>query len=163
MSPKGVWDGSKNFECVVKGYADSTYASDPDTRHSIGGRSVFLNYAPVSMKSSQQTTMTLSSAESELMSGTSCAQDMLCTCHILESMGLKVQKPMILYIDNRGSVELANNWTVGGHIRHIKVRQYFLRKLKEQNVILTRWVSGDNMCSDYLTKNLPGAVFERHI
>ena len=97
------------------------------------------------------------------MSGTSCAQDMLYTCRILESLGLKVQKPMILYVDNRGAVELANNWTVGGQTRHIEVRQYFLRELKEQNVILTRWISGDNMCSDYLTKNLPGAVFERHI
>ena len=163
LAPNGVWDGSKDFEFIVKGYADSTYASDPDTRLSVGGRSVFLNDAPVSVKSSQQTTMTLSSAESELMSGTSCAQDMLYTCRILESLGLKVQKPMILYVDNRGAVELANNWTVGGRTRHIEVRQYFLRELKEQNVILTRWISGDNMCSDYLTKNLPGAVFEQHI
>ena len=59
LAPKGTWDGSKDYEFVVKGYADSTYASDPDTRLSIGGRSVFLNDAPVSVKSSKQTTMTL--------------------------------------------------------------------------------------------------------
>ena len=70
---------------------------------------------------------------------------------------------MILHVDNKGAVELANNWTVGGRTRHIEVRQYFLRELKEQNMILTRWIPGDSMCSDYLTKNLPGALFERHI
>ena len=79
LAPKGIWDGSKDFEFEAKGYSDSTHASDPDTRLSIRGRSMFLNDVPVSIKSSQQTTMTLLSAESELMSGTSCAQDMLCT------------------------------------------------------------------------------------
>ena len=43
LAPKGVWDGSKDFEFEVKGYSDSTCASDPDTRLSIGGRLVFLN------------------------------------------------------------------------------------------------------------------------
>ena len=88
---------------------------------------------------------------------------MLCTYQILESLGLKVKLPMILCIDNKGAVELANNWTVGGRTRHIEVRQYFLRELKEQNVILARRISGENMCSDFLTKNLPGSLFERHI
>ena len=122
-----------------------------------------MNDTPVSIESSQQPTMMLLSAESELMSGTSCAQDMLYTYQILESLGLKLKLSMILCIDNKGAVELANNWTAGGCTRHIEVRQYFLRELKEQNIILTRWISGENMCSDFLTKNLPGALFERHI
>ena len=79
LAPKGAWDGSEAFEFEVEGYSDSTYASDPDIELSIGGRSVFLNDAPASIKSSQQTAMALLSAESELMSGTSCAHDMLCT------------------------------------------------------------------------------------
>ena len=32
---------------------------------------------------------------------------------------------MILHIDNRGAEELSTNWTVGGHTRHVEVRQHF--------------------------------------
>jgi hypothetical protein len=69
---------------------------------------------------------TLSTAEAELVSGTQCAQDMLFVMRVLESIGLKVKKPAILQFDNKGAVDLANNWSIGGRTRHIEVRQYFL-------------------------------------
>ena len=39
---------------------------------------------------------------------------MLFTMRVLESIGLKVKKPMILKVDNKGTKDLANNWIVGG-------------------------------------------------
>eukprot|EP00957_Ditylum_brightwellii_P079172 6021422-Ditylum_brightwellii.AAC.1 len=44
-----------------------------------------------------------------------------CKC-ILESMGLKVELPMVLYIDNSGAVNLASNWSAGGLTRHMETR-----------------------------------------
>jgi hypothetical protein len=81
---------------------------------------------------------------------------------VLESIGLKVQKPMILQIDNKGAVDLANNWSIGGRTRHIEVRQYFLRDLKMEGTILTKWLSGSEMSSDLFTKNLARPLFEQH-
>jgi hypothetical protein len=40
---------------------------------------------------------------------------------ILKSMGLCVKKPMILYLDNKGAKDLANNWSVRGRTRHVEV------------------------------------------
>ena len=97
------------------------------------------------------------------MSATSCAQDMLYVMRILESMELKVKKPMILYVDNRGTVDLINNGNVGGRTRHVEVRQYLLRELKEQNLIVTKWIPGSDMSGDMLTKTVPGKLFEKHI
>jgi hypothetical protein len=91
-----------------------------------------------------------------------CAQDMLYNMHILESMGLKVAKPMILETDNRGVVDLANNWTVGGRTRHESVRIMFLRELKEQEILRVIWCSGEDNSSDMFTKNLPGPLFRKH-
>jgi hypothetical protein len=51
----------------------------------------------------------LSVTESELGSMTEMAQDMLFAMRILESMGLCVKKPMILYLDNKGAKDLANS------------------------------------------------------
>ena len=162
LRPHGHWDGKQDFKFDIVGYSDATWGSDPDNRRSISGTAVMLNGAPVSMKSGQQLSTTLSSAEAELVAGTSCAQDMLYVKRTLESMGLAVTLPMMLYIDNKGTVDLANNWTVSGRTRHVEIKQYFLRELKEKAMILTRWKSGNTMAADLFTKNLPLALFQQH-
>jgi hypothetical protein len=58
--------------------------------------------------------------KSELMSGVTCAQDMLYEMRLLEGIGLKVKKPVIFRIDNKGAVDLANNWSCGGRTRQKK-------------------------------------------
>ena len=54
---------------------------------------------------------------------------------LMNSMKLKVKLPMVLYVDNKGAKDLCNNWTVGGRTRHIEVKQYFLRELKEAGIV----------------------------
>ena len=80
----------------------------------------------------------------------------------MESIGLQVKKPMYLYVDNKGTVDLTRNWSVGGQTRHIKVKQYYLRKLKEEGIMTTVWINGDEMTSDALMKNLGWSLFEKH-
>jgi hypothetical protein len=119
LAPTGVWTGSE--ELVIKGMSNTTYASDYDTWRSVMGRTTFLNDAPVIMKSNMQHITDLSVTESELGGTTETAEDMLFVMQILESMELKVKKPMILYIENKGAKDLAHNWSVGGGTRHIEV------------------------------------------
>ena len=82
---------------------------------------------------------------------------------VLESMGLKVKKPMILQVDNRGAKDLMNNWSVGGRTRHVQVRQYFLRDLKEQGLVKIEWIPTEEMSSDLFAKNLGGPLFDKHM
>jgi hypothetical protein len=51
---------------------------------------------------------------------------MLYTKNVLELISLKVKLPMVLEMDNKGAVGLANNWSVGGKTRHVDIRQCFL-------------------------------------
>ena len=74
------------------------------------------------MRSKMQDCMTLSVTEAELVVATACAQDMLFSMRLMESIGLTVKKPMILTVDNKGAKDLANNWSVGGQTWHIDVR-----------------------------------------
>ena len=39
-----------------------------------------------------------------------------------ESLEIQVELPMLLEIDNSGTVELANNWSVGGRTIYIEKR-----------------------------------------
>ena len=72
----------------------------------------------------------------------------------MELIGLRVKKPMILEIDNKGVVGLANDWSVDGRICHIEVHQYFLWELKEEGIIDTHWMCGERTSSNLFTKDL---------
>ncbi len=88
-------------------------------------------------KSLTQKSVALSVCEAEQTAGLLCAQDMMYVPNVLESMGLKVKFPMTLEMDNKGAVDLANNWSIGGRTRHVDVRQCFLRNLRS----LKLWTS----------------------
>jgi hypothetical protein len=161
LRPEGEWDGDPSFEFVITGRSDSDYAKDTDTRKSVSGTSTFFNGSPIHTRRNTQKSVTLSVTEAELVAATQCAQDMLFAMRVVESMGLKVKKPIILEIDIKGAVDLTHNWSVGSRTRHVQVRQYFLRDLKE-GVIWAKWIPGDSNSSDLFTKNLGGPLFEKH-
>ena len=77
---------------------------------------------------------------------------MLHIMRLLESIGLKVKKPMMLECDNKGAIDICNNWTVNGRTKHIDTRHYFLRELKEKGIIESRWISGNDNSTDLFTK-----------
>ena len=164
LKPNCSWDGiDRDFEFIVSGMSDSDYNCDPETRHSISGTATFLCGAVVSMKSRMQKCVTLSVTEAEFVAAVDCVQDMLFTMRVVESMGLKVKLPMILEVDNKGAVDLANSWTSAGRTRHVATRINFLRELKEQGLIHVKWLSSDYMSSDIFTKNTNGPDFKKHI
>jgi hypothetical protein len=112
------------------------------------------------IQSGSQKSVTLSLTEAALVAGVKTAQDMLFVMRVMESMGLKVNKPMILLMDNLGTNDLTHNWkSIGGHTRHVHVCMHFLRELKEDSIIVVDWMSGNKNPSDLFIKNLPGPLF----
>ena len=65
-------------------------------------------------------------------------------------------------VDNKIGVDICNSSTVGGRTRHVEVKMYFLRELKEQGLVKVVWKAGSEMTADIYTKNLPGPLFEKH-
>ena len=61
---------------------------------------------------------------------------------------------MMLEMDSKGAVDLANNWSVGGRTRHIKTRRHFLRDLKEEGILKVTWIPELENEADLFTKNL---------
>ena len=56
-------------------------------------------------RSATQKTVALSSCEAELNAAVLCIQDMIYGKNLLESIGIIVQLPMILEMDNKGAVD----------------------------------------------------------
>jgi hypothetical protein len=113
------------------------------------------------MKNKMMPVVAVLVTEAELFAATWCAQDISFEMQILESMGLKVKKPMRMNVDNKGAKDLCDNLTVDGRTRNVEVKQMFLRKLKESKVVNTNWIPREEMSSNIYIKNLQG-LFLKH-
>ena len=105
----------------------------------------------------------LSVTEAEIAAGVMVAQDMIYIYRLLESLELEVELPMILEMDNSGTVDIANSWSVSGRTRHVDVRNYFLRKLKDLGQLVIRHIAGELKDADIFTKNVTSVIFNRYI
>jgi hypothetical protein len=139
-----------SVERRISGQSDSYYASCKDVRRSVTGS----RGAPVAFRSKMQKFVTLSVTEAESGAGVTTAQDMMFTYRLLNSMGLKVELLMLLEMDNKGAVDLANNYSVGGRTRHVDVRFFYLRELKQEGLIVIKHVPGNENDADIFTKNV---------
>ena len=70
---------------------------------------------------------------------------------------------MTLEMDNSGAVEITNSWSVGGRTCHMDVRNYFLHKLKDQELLVIKHIPGESNDTDIFMKNVTSAVFNRHV
>jgi hypothetical protein len=96
-----------------------------------------------------QKTVALSSCEAELNAAVLCVQDMIYGKNLLESVGLKVQVPMVLEMDYKCAVDLINSFGVGGCTHHIDVKQCFLRELKQEvKQLIVNWIPGSENNAD---------------
>jgi hypothetical protein len=154
----------EHFEFIIDGYSDSDYAKDPIKRRSVSGYCSFLEGCVVSTKSRMQPITSLLVTEAELVAATECAQDLLFTKNILESIGLKVRTPMNRNIDNSGCIDLICNWSIGGRTRHMDTRMYFLRELKEEEppIVLPVYCRTALNRSDIFTKSCDTTTFDEH-
>ena len=92
------WNGNKEDNIVISGRSDYNYTKDMQIGKSISQYRVLLEGAPVMFKKSKQ----------KSVSRVLCAQGRLYVWNVLKLMGLKVKLPMILKMDNKGAVDLAN-------------------------------------------------------
>ena len=95
------------------GKSDSEYGKH-SSRRSVNAGITYLDGAIVKQYSKMMPIVALSTTEAELYSAVITAQDMMFVYHVVVGLELKVKLPMILYCDNNGAVQLANNWSVGG-------------------------------------------------
>jgi hypothetical protein len=72
--------------------------------------------------------VTLSVTEAEFVAAVEVVVNMLFAWRVVESMGLKVQLPMRIEVDNKGAVDLANSWTATNRTRHIALTSDILRE-----------------------------------
>ncbi|CAJ1959428.1 unnamed protein product [Cylindrotheca closterium] len=129
--------GSKGVLWNVVAFSDSDYAGDPDSRNH---------------------------AEAEWIALSEVAKEVLFIPQILETMGVKVEYPIVIRVDNTAAIFMATNVTTNQRTRHVDICTKFVTQYTGPDGILKiLFVKGTDNESDIMTKNVTGNLHEKHI
>lgn len=149
-----------NLEC--SGYSDADWAEDRQDRKSTSAYTYRLGLGPVSWKSKKQSTVSLSSTESEYKALSDSCKEGLWLRNLLSELHLRPRSSIPLHVDNEGAEALAKNPSHHVRTKHIDTRHHFIRDCVKRDLITIYHVPTGDMLADMLTKPLPRVLLERH-
>jgi hypothetical protein len=84
-------------------YSDRYWAGDKENSRSVSGYIICLLGVPILCKSKLQRSVSLSSAAAEYYALSEAAEEIKFVMQILKSIGVEMELPIIIYIDNVGA------------------------------------------------------------
>ena len=118
----GKWDGTKIFVFKISRESDADWAKYSSKRNvNIG--CTFLNGSMIKMYTKLMAIVAWSTTEAWLNAAILEAMDMMMAYYIIWTLKLTVELPMKLYIDNKSAVDLPNNWSIQGKLRHVVIKK----------------------------------------
>jgi hypothetical protein len=90
------------------------------------------------------------------------AKDIKFVSQILDSIGIKINYPIYVNVDNVGAIFMAENASATSRTKHVDVRYHFVREFIFEGFIKIVFVKTANNTSDIFTKNLSKELFEKH-
>ncbi|CAL9000091.1 unnamed protein product, partial [Prunus brigantina] len=118
----GLWY-SKQDNTALLGYCDSDYAGCVDDRKSTSGGCFFVGQNLVSWLSKKQTSVALSSTESEYIAAGNCCTQLIWMKQMLRDYGI-IEDTFIVYCDNISALCLAKNPIQHTRTKHIDIRHH---------------------------------------
>ena len=143
-------------------FADSDWASDPESRKSITGNLVMLSGGAISWRSKRQTGVATSSTAAEYVSASKCSDTLSWLRRLVAGMGFPQSAPTPMFEDNRGCRLLSENPHNKERTRHIDISRFNVREHVKQGVCRLVDCPTADMHADPLTKALPGPSLGRH-
>ena len=129
-------------------YVDASFAGDVDTRRSTTGYLFKIVREPVSWQSRMQTTVALSSMESEYMAASAAAQEAMWLNRLIGQHGFKTPQPITLFKDNKAAILFADHPGDHRRTKHIDTRRYFLRDAVLNGEIALAFVHTEDQLAD---------------
>jgi hypothetical protein len=154
--------GSKE-PIILYGMSDAAFVQDGDCRSQLGFN-IFLSTdsGAVYSKTMRDTVISLSSTQPETSGAVEATKEVNWFQGFMESIGIEVNPPTVLFVDNQPTVTLAHD---GNHLRrskHFVVRTAYLKEQVEMNIIDVVHIPGKKNHSDLMTKPLHGELLKVH-
>lgn len=144
------------------GFVDSDWASDPDSRRSIGGYVFLLNGAAISWKCGKQTCVAHSSAEGEFMAASKASLEAIWLRRLLTGLGHPPSGPTHVFEDNEACIMMSDSAVHKNRSKHIDLRIWSLKEQVSTGVVRLLSCPTAHMHADIFTKALPPWTFALH-
>lgn len=148
-----------SFKNVVQGFVDADYSMDIDDRKSVTGFCFMFFGNCVLWGTRKQSTVSLSTTESEYKALCTAVCESLFLKGILNDLCLDI-KTVVLYEDNQSAIHLAKNRETCKRTKHLDVKYHFIREKVEEGTIQVEYVPTSDQLADVLTKPLLGTRFD---
>lgn len=125
-----------------------------DSCKSVSGFLIMMVASPLSWSSKQQAVVALSSCEAEYLATTHCAHDVLWFRNLFAELGFPQGQPTTLFCDNQGTVACTHDPHAHPKMKHISIREHFIRDCIIKRLIDVIHVSNKENIADLLTKPL---------
>ena len=155
-----VYESLKNWILLI--YSDSDWAGDKDTRKSVTEFIIYLMNCPIIWRSKGQRAVALSSSEAEFYALSEAVKELKFLIHLLKTMGIPVELPVIIRVDNIGAIFMAENASTSERTKHIDLRTSFVREMIVDKEVKIIFVKSEENKSDGLTKNLGSDLHNKH-
>jgi hypothetical protein len=139
-----------NGNWIMKLYTDSDW-TDKITHHSTTGLVIYVHNVPIVWKSQTLKAVASTSTEAEYYAAADATNEIV---QVMESMGIEVENPIVVHIDNFSATK---------HTLHIDARYHFIREYILDGMIKLIFVQSAKNMADIFTKNITSETFVEHI
>ena len=96
------------------------------------------------------------------MAASEAVKEIVFVTQVLNTIGIPVETPVIVRIDNMGAIFMAENASSSIRTRHIDIKWHFTRNLTKDKIIKIVFVRTADNKSDGFTKNVSADIHEKH-
>ncbi|KAG6609052.1 Integrase catalytic core protein [Phytophthora cinnamomi] len=145
---------------VVEGYSDADFAGDRVDRKSVSGGVLMVCGMVVGWICKKQSSVALSTMEAEFVAASQVTAEMLGIVELLSEIGIKVEVPYKLHVDNQAAIKQIEGEDTSGRAKHIDIRLKFIKDLSRNKGLNVSYCESKLMRADILTKTLPALRLE---
>jgi hypothetical protein len=144
--------------------SDASFANHPDGKSQGGYTSRLLGQAVTTAVSGKSTAVHTSTTHAELAWASECSRHAMYEVQLLYEIGVHVQLPVTLNMDNRAAIIDAGSPVrrSSKRTKHHLISESYVQQCVEMGVTKLHKRDGANFDTDVMTKSLPGTVLARH-
>ncbi|KAL7293928.1 hypothetical protein TKK_0012658 [Trichogramma kaykai] len=159
--PKGYADGTNKVlykqgdqSEIIDCYVDADWAGDCNDRKSTTGYVIRLFGNPIYWKSHKQKCVTKASTFAEYVALSEAVSEVKFVKELVTKLNIKLEKPIKIYEDNVGAIDIAKNGNLTKNSKHIEIHYHFVHESVINKEIEVCKVNTNENVADIFTKAL---------
>ena len=140
-------------------YSDASWHKSDELGYDMFGYCVYMYGGLISFAAKRLKVIALSSAEAEYAAASYTGKEVMFIRNVCDSLGIKLNGPTILAVDNEAAIKIADNRGVTARNKHFQDAVHYIRHLIDFNYAKLAFVRTNNQRADGFTKPLAKPQF----